>query len=880
MENKKIFIGFFKLVKFLIFLYILTMVNLSFSEENYLILESNYPLPRNNIQEVYLKTKDIELVKDLLEDTGDFEEIKIEKPNIIKLKRKLYLRNVFIKGNWSFWRSEVLAATGLIENYPISEDIITLIPIRLKQFYLDKGYPYAQINVKSKVNEKGNVNIWIEIKEGKEFKIEKINIFTSTHLDKKLKKSLLEEMGLIGETFSISKIQEGIDKGENYLRKIGYYDANLQLASFRPEHIYSKPVNLILKNKMEINLLLDLGIYYSIKFKGNKHIKTDDLKNLLTFHKEGISERAINDVKDSIEKFYKERGFLDAKVSYSIKTKLGNKETEITFKIYEGKQYLIKSINLESNSPEIYELKKRFLNKPLSLVKIKEYLVNLKNLYKKNGYVNAEYSFSFQKNENDKTVDLYIKFQKGKKLILSSIKIIGMDDYELPETPKIYNHQEVRDIQKDLEQIMLEKGYLHRTVLLSTKVLKETKDEIYISVKYTIKKGKNFKRDAIFIYGSEHLFPSTIKRSLYADDNGIFAYNKIYDNLSYLYQTYLFKSINNSVKIKGIKDNSKVKIVESYTLRDDKRGLLLMSVGYNTDEKLKLTGTLRLKNLFNYGFEASGYVNFSFKRILSRVSFGSRLLPNKTVSFVSFYKDFQYHRLYDAEIEGYGASLERFVNRWVRRKYVIERNYIKLSDIKIKNVPLKKYFITKLSFSLIDDHRDDEINPTSGYYFHGSLYKYFEDLEFVKFLGEFRYYYTLYKITFTQRFNGGYIWKNIDQIPLSERFYLGGLGTFRGFNYEEVTGKYGRGGKSSLIINNEVRFPLYKGFVYGFVFLDVGNVFEKDYLLRKFDTRETGGAGVYIPTPAGAFLIDYVRKLDIRKGEEKYKLEFSISIRF
>ena len=77
-----------------------------------------------------------------------------------------------------------------------------------------------------------------------------------------------------------------------------------------------------------------------------------------------------------------------------------------------------------------------------------------------------------------------------------------------------------------------------------------------------------------------------------------------------------------------------------------------------------------------------------------------------------------------------------------------------------------------------------------------------------------------------------------------------------------------------------MRFPVYNEAIYGFVFSDVGNVFERDKDLKAFKTRETGGIGVMIPTPAGAILLDIAKKLDKRKGESPYRFELNIELRF
>jgi outer membrane protein insertion porin family len=349
--------------------------------------------------------------------------------------------------------------------------------------------------------------------------------------------------------------------------------------------------------------------------------------------------------------------------------------------------------------------------------------------------------------------------------------------------------------------------------------------------------------------------------------------------MNYLYKSFLFTEVRGFVE--KIDEKEKKEVVESYVLKEDKRGLLQTSLSFNSEEEFRLSSLLVLKNIFNYGFEASGYINISQRNILSRLSFGSRILPYKTSFFTNFYKDRQYHKRYDADIEGYGFELSRYPNKWVIHTLRLERNYVKLKNLPTGYDPiLEKYFVVRLNYHIFDDHRDNKVDPNHGYIFEGNLYKFFEDFDFVKTNAQFRYYMS-YKsyLTFTQRFSGGYIWEDINNIPISERFFLGGIGNFRGFSFEELGGIHNLGGKSFILINNDIRFPIYKP-VKGFFFVDIGNVYETDTELKDLETRETGGVGLYLPTPAGAIIVDYARKLDKKKGETPARFEFQISILF
>ncbi len=847
------------------------------SAENIEII-SNYPLPYNTISDVFKATQNKELILKLLNKTGDIEEAYFEGNKLI-IKRKLYIRNIQVIGNWSFWKTELLAATGISEGMAIDENNLKIVKDRLKRFYIDKGYPEAKVDFSYKKTKDGFVDIKIYINRGKQYQISSIEfIYTDKKFSKNLEKKLIDNMDLIGKTFSIITIQEGIDRGEDYLRSLGYYDANLSYKGYEKEKDRIFPLSLIFKTPAKIKVSIYLGSKYIIQIKGIKGRLKRKILEKLTLKTEGISRYTIEKNAEIIESYLKDIGYLDAKVYY--KSELEEKDNKyiITYFVNLGDLYKINSVDIFTDDNNIDKYFTKLKGKPAKIGEIKRILENLENLYTKNGYLNVKSKIEYKKIGKGK-IKLLINFYKGKIFLIKEVKILDggkfLEDNEI-KIPKVYDPEWIQQLQQKIKDYwIVKKGHLDTEVLLDSKT-KEEKDAIYFTIIYKVEAGKPYLRKTIFIYGTKHILPKAIERSLFKHKVSNFTFEKLENNMNYLYKSFLFTEVRGFAE-KIEKDNG---VVEGYVLREDKRGLIQTSLGVNSEEDYRLSSLLVLKNIFNYGFEASGYINISQRNILSRVSFGSRILPYKTASFINFFKDRQYHKRYNTDIEGYGIEVSRYPNKWVIHRIKLERNYVKLKDLPENYTPiLDKYFVVKLSYHLFDDHRDNKIDPREGYIFELNMYKFFEDFEFVKGNSQFRYYVSAGPLTFTQRFSGGYVWKTLKDIPISERYFLGGVGNFRGFNFEQLGGINNLGGKSFVLINNDVRFPIYKP-VKGFVFIDIGNVFETDKQLRKFETRETAGIGLYLPTPAGAFIIDYAKKLDKKKGESPARIEFQISIQF
>jgi outer membrane protein insertion porin family len=103
--------------------------------------------------------------------------------------------------------------------------------------------------------------------------------------------------------------------------------------------------------------------------------------------------------------------------------------------------------------------------------------------------------------------------------------------------------------------------------------------------------------------------------------------------------------------------------------------------------------------------------------------------------------------------------------------------------------------------------------------------------------------------------SGGYQvgYGETDDIPICERFFVGGLGSVRGFAFETIGRKSNeepRGGEAMYYGSLEYDFPIYERLLGGVVFLDVGNNQESwggsDFINR---IRVAPGFGVKVSIP-------------------------------
>jgi len=124
----------------------------------------------------------------------------------------------------------------------------------------------------------------------------------------------------------------------------------------------------------------------------------------------------------------------------------------------------------------------------------------------------------------------------------------------------------------------------------------------------------------------------------------------------------------------------------------------------------------------------------------------------------------------------------------------------------------------------------------------------------------------------------------VDDVPIFDRYFLGGANTLRGFGFRDVGPKDVRGesvgGNTYANATVEYTIPIVER-IRGAVFFDIGEVEKDSYSFDLGDLKSDAGIGVRLNLPIGPIRLDYGYPIQTDKETGKTgKIQFSVGYQF
>jgi|Deesub1362B_J571_1020462.scaffolds.fasta_scaffold00011_156 outer membrane protein insertion porin family len=816
---------------------------------------------------------------------GIFEDIVIEyeaETLIITVKEKRFIWKIEIKGNTVLTDSYIKRGLILKEGEPLRPKILKRAKERLYEYLKNSGYPSSVIEMEVKKGPNPSLVILkITVEEGHPLVIDKIII---NGVSKKLKDKLKIRPG---EVYNLDKIQKGLANLRRYLKSLGYYNPKVG------PPVFSDGV---------LRIPVSTGEKMVVFFKGNAKVSDSILKKLVMESDfVEINEETVQSFADEILKFYTNRGYLEAQVAPVVQKKEGL--VKIVFFINEGERFIVRSIRfINSNLPE--KILKEVLNlregEVYSPKKFETDRNSIIALYRGLGFMDATIEEAdVDINSSQRSVDITFKINEGRQYYIGRIAVKGnriisekeiLSSFGIKEG-KIYNEIDLLDGKKRVLRMYRQKGFINISV-----DIKSDFDGQEVIVTLEIKEATQYSLGKVIVRGNLLTRSEVILREVKLKEGETLNLEILPEISRRLYQTGLFKDVD--VKLLDGGDNRKDILI---SLKEANPGSLELAVGYGEYEEFRAAFDLSYKNL--WGMNRIGRIRVELSGVKKKiiVSYTEPYFRGREIVLRStFSGELREERNIDTgetkyKIRKYSFELltERELRDNLKGSLKYEYSVVKTFDIRPDIVLSEKdrgyLSISSITPAVLYDTRDNPFNPRKGFLAGASLKlasTYFlGETDFIKLSLFWSYYRTVTErsvlaLSLKGGFAQGYR-KTVD-LPIVERFFLGGRNSVRGFPQDSLgpKGEDGNptGGNAFLQGNLELRTDVGKGFGIVF-FVDTGNVWRR---IDDIDMtlRYTAGVGIRYNTPVGPLRIDYGHKLDRKPGESSGEFHFSIGHAF
>ena len=235
-----------------------------------------------------------------------------------------------------------------------------------------------------------------------------------------------------GDAFQAHRMTDAKEKINSLYNEKGFFFATVDVVSKISE-----------RNLMNIHVRVREGEKVGIKnlrFSGNKNFSDGDLSDQI----ETKAETWISFLDESglykkdtlkldvfrLEGYYQDHGYIRVRVQDpKIDIDRESKEINITIPIDEGLQYRVGKVTSKEDDivteDEVLKALKMKMRDVYSISKLRTGVMNIGDLYSERGYAYADVNPITKINESSRTVDVNIEVDKGRKVYVGEITVIG-----------------------------------------------------------------------------------------------------------------------------------------------------------------------------------------------------------------------------------------------------------------------------------------------------------------------------------------------------------------------------------------------------------------------------------------------------------------------
>ncbi len=664
----------------------------------------------------------------------------------------------------------------------------------------------------------------------------------------------------------------------------------------------------------------------TIKWNGNTHIKTRTLQKELGVKPSAVFNRqAFNKAFNKVKEYYIKKGYFESQLQYIVVPDAKTNEVDIAIDVREGRSGKIDNIVFKGfTKSERSEILGMIYTKKYNLFTswltgagiyneeaLEQDKLTIANLLQNRGYADAKVDIYVREAKKEGKIILEIVADRGPVFHFGKISFIGnglftdeqIDAVFQARPGAVYSPDQLRESAQAIKELYGRKGYIDANVQYETRLVA---NEPVFNVFYRIDEGEQYKIGMVRVFGNVQTEARVILRESLLVPGEMFDSAKLKATQRRLENIGYFKSVN----VYAVRTQDDQALGENYRdvyieVEETTTGNISLFFGFSSADNV--FGGLDLSES-NFNYKGIPRV---FKDGLSslrgggeyahaRASLGAKQNSYIITWLTPYFRDTLWRVGFDVsdtqstlisddyDIHTIGFSLYASYplnNYWTfGTKYRFRDSIIKVSKHTSKEEREQGHHdgvISGIGTSITFDSTDSAIKPHNG--FRSSL-----EGEFVGIFGNYDYLRFAYVNSYyTQLWRNGimkYRWdlrfiepilktKNGEDIPLSERFFIGGLNSVRGYRDFDLGPHFKSGdptgGISATVLSIEYLQEILP-IMDLFVFVDAGSIALKPFYFSTF--RLTYGIGTRlelinrVPIILGiGFPVNRQKGADVRK---------------
>jgi len=504
------------------------------------------------------------------------------------------------------------------------------------------------------------------------------------------------------------------------------------------------PSGLIVTFEVEEN-----PVVRQISISGNDNIDGDDIRDILTLTTgSSLDYPLLFENRARIEGLYRSQGYYLAEVTYEI-SPLGEASVGVDFDVVENEKLKLREIRFIGNEVlSDSELRKGFKTKPWRFWSIAtswfdrsgtyseplfvQDLRLVEQQYQENGYLRVDVSFPDALPVEEGLI-VTVQIDEGEQFTIGGIDVSGDDTVDLTSLREklqlkegdIFNRTFLTQDVEGLRGRYTDRGFFLAEVTPLTSMSESTRQ---VDVVFDVKKGPLYFIREVGVSGNTRTVDSVVRREVSLVEGQLYSSRAVELSRTRLQRLGFFEEVD--LRAEPTDDpqqiDLEVEVVERPT------GSFSFGAGFSSQDQFVVTGSLSESNLFGRGYALNLSADLSFRsqRLFLQFSdpyfMGSDFSLSTTIFRTSIrFQDFEQEQTGAEFVFGHALTDDHrargFARYNIQSRKIEQDSNINAAAIIFREILGGSAASSAVAIEFAADYRNDRIAPSEGFEFAGAL---------------------------------------------------------------------------------------------------------------------------------------------------------------